>query len=329
MHDSDWVERLVDFSLALSKVLIDSLHMFASLDVRFIFLSKFFINDFKFSNLFSLSSSSFFVSWVMCRLFMMLFVEVFGLMLMHHLFFVLKFHCFFGFKLFMIYRLFVVLGLMSFFLVMTFRGDFVVYFVMGFMVSLDLTLSKVYFLAWLNLLDNFSILLMINLASLVVFHIGRQMFTVGELHFTINHLWFWLLNWVNLFFVMMFFLMVLFMNGFSVMLLFLLLLNHPSVLLMMFTLVLFMTFLMVMLFDRLLDMFLIKHVLLDMLFLIRFDHIVNIVQVLRVHQRWFLHERGFTLVRSGIAGRISRNIFDKGCIRSMILLTKGLIGGRI
>ena len=45
---------------------------------------------------------------------------------------------------------------------------FVVYFVMG----VGLALSKVNFLAWLKFLDNFSILLMINLASSVVFHVS-------------------------------------------------------------------------------------------------------------------------------------------------------------
>lgn len=52
---------------------------------------------------------------------------------------------------------------------------------------------------------------------------------------------------------------------------------------------------MVMFFHRLLDMFLIKHVLLDMLFLVGFDQIIDVIEVLRVHQSWLLHESWFSL----------------------------------
>lgn len=76
------MERLVDFRLALSKVLIDSLfHLFASLDVRFVLLSKTLSHNFEISDLFVLRRGFLFLSWMMC-LFMMLFVKVFGLMLL-------------------------------------------------------------------------------------------------------------------------------------------------------------------------------------------------------------------------------------------------------
>ena len=253
---------------------------------------------------------------------------------------------------------------------------------MGFVVNL--ALGKVNFLAWLDFLDDLSIFLVVNLTGFVVFHIGRQMFTVSKFNFTIDHFWVWLLNLMSSFMMMVFLLMVLLlMYGFSVMSLMLLLngllllllsdLNF-GVLLVMFTLMLFMlnfsllTFLVVMLFHCLLDMFLIKHVLFDMLFLIGFDHVFDIVHVLRVHQSWLLHESGFAhiLVRSGIccnilssvsslvrffvqkffeigivivlhisleivifSSDIRGSVFGEGCIRSKINLTKGLIGGRI
>lgn len=142
------------------------------------------------------------------------------------------------------------------------------------------------------------------------------MFTVSKFHLAIDHLWFWLSNLMPSFMMMMFFLMVLLMNGFpmmsTVMLLFLVLLNHFGVrlfnfnlsfsmllvsgLVMFLLMLLFRTFLMVMLFHRLLDMFLIKSVLLDMLFLVGFDQIVDVVHVLRVHQSWLLHESWFSHV---------------------------------
>ena len=214
-----------------------------------------------------------------------------------------------------------VLGLMSIFLVMNlFVNNLVM--MMGFMVRL--ALSKVHFLAWLDCRDDFTILLVINLASFVVFHIGRQMFTVSKFHLAIDHLWFWLGNLMSSFMMMMFFFMVLLMNGFpmmsTVMLLFLVLLNHFGVRLLNFNfsfsmllvsglvmfpmVLLFRTFLMVMFFHRLLDMFLIKHVLLDMLFLVGFDQIIDVVQVLRVHQSWLLHESWFRFSHVSLDGGV-------------------------
>ena len=61
---------------------------------------------------------------------------------------------------------------------------------------------------------------------------------------------------------------------------------------------------MVMFFHRLLDMFLIKHVLLDMLFLVGFDQIIDVVQVLRVHQSWLLHESWFRFRHVSLDGGV-------------------------
>lgn len=324
------MERLVDFRLALAEVLIHSLHLFAGLDVRFVLLGEALSHDFEIADLFVLGGLLVLLSWVVC-LFMMLFVKIFGLvlLLMHHLLFLLsgglllELHFSLGGKLLLF--LLILLSLLGRSMVFGLRGlvrvfflvmNHLVVFWVGFVV--DLALSEIDFLAWLDFLDDLPIFLVVDLASLVVLHVGGQMLTVGEFDFAIDHLWVGLLDLMPSFMVAVFLLMVLLMDGFAVvtlmlLLLLLVLLNNFGVLLVMFSLMLFvmnftlLSFLMVMLFHSLLDMFLIKHVLLNMLFLIGFDHVVDIVQILSVHQSWLLHEGGFTLVL--FRGDICCNIF--------------------